>query len=122
MTKKLIFIAEDNETLRYGYLRILGISKKYEVQAFETATALLSALEGGASPDLILTDNEMPGMTGTELVAYLRNTGFEKPIIMVSGDNRVQSNKVLQAQLQNFLAKPAPIGELVEAIDIAIAS
>jgi CheY-like chemotaxis protein len=35
--------------------------------------------------DLIITDYRMPGMDGVALITALRQRGFEKPIILISG-------------------------------------
>jgi CheY-like chemotaxis protein len=35
--------------------------------------------------DLVITDYRMPDMTGSEMIASLRGSGFEKPVILISG-------------------------------------
>lgn len=35
--------------------------------------------------DLVITDYRMPGMSGSEMIAALRERGFERPVILISG-------------------------------------
>lgn len=37
------------------------------------------------SVDLVITDYRMPAMSGSEMITSLRERGFEKPIILISG-------------------------------------
>ena len=45
----------------------------------------LGALESGLSPDLMITDHAMPGMTGTELVARVRELMPQLPVLLATG-------------------------------------
>src|SRR5262249_51365561 len=40
--------------------------------------------------DLLMTDNDMPRLTGLELVRRLRETGMTLPIIVVSGSEEIR--------------------------------
>jgi two-component system, cell cycle response regulator DivK len=68
------------------------------------------------NPDLVLMDVQLPGMlTGLDVVKKLRADGHKTPIIAVtayamSGDRE----KCLAAGCDGYLAKPLPVGELVE--------
>jgi len=61
--------------------------------------------------DLIISDNTMPAMTGTEMVEIIKREKPDQRIIMVTGDVRVN---VPGADL--ILAKPVSRGPLLEAI------
>lgn len=121
LEKKLIFIVDDEPLIRKVFTSILEDTTLYRIQDFPHPGALLEALEGGLEPDLILTDNDMPVMTGTQLVKHLREIGFKKPIIMCSGSNRPQNNPILRSQIDGFFTKPSPIQEIVDAVSIALA-
>jgi signal transduction histidine kinase/ActR/RegA family two-component response regulator len=66
------------------------------------------------NPDLILLDISMPGMTGVDAAANLRQTGCKIPIIAVSA-SAYQSDRRLAsaAGCDDFLAKPIQIEELL---------
>lgn len=90
--------------------------------AFDCPANLLGALNNGHEPDLILTDNDMPGMSGTQLVKHLRETGFRKPIIMYSGSDQPYRNPILRSQLNGFIKKPSPIEDIIAVIVTALSA
>ena len=122
MSQKLIFIVDDDRNIRKGYSLILGRIEGCKVHAYECPRDLLNALEEGQEPDIIVTDNDMPGMTGGELVRHLRSRGFVKPIIMSSGSDKVKADAELMSLLQGFIPKPSPIDEIRTLVETALAS
>jgi two-component system, OmpR family, phosphate regulon response regulator PhoB len=67
--------------------------------------------------DLILSDVNMPGLRGPDLVRELKAAGVACPVLFISGD---PSFEVVDTSLQvpgaNFLPKPFTHAELVDAI------
>jgi CheY-like chemotaxis protein len=77
-------LADDEELVRAStaeMLRELG----YEVVEVESADAALKRIEGGLSPDVVVTDHLMPGTTGAELARILRRQRPELPVLVISG-------------------------------------
>jgi YesN/AraC family two-component response regulator len=54
--------------------------------------------------DLVITDHRMPGITGTELILWIKKNHPEVPIILMSSD---AENPIHQAD--GFLTKPLNI-------------
>ena len=87
-------------------------------QALETAGFVLRECSDGASaldifvatrPDLVLLDVVMPGMSGFETCAALRQLpgGTEVPILMMTGSNDIQSiHQAFEAGATDFVTKP----------------
>jgi CheY-like chemotaxis protein len=50
-----------------------------------TGMKALEFLRGGLVVDLVLTDQAMPGMTGTELAVEIRKSWPDLPIILTTG-------------------------------------
>jgi CheY-like chemotaxis protein len=75
----------------------------YTIHTAENGTTALTMLSGeDCAPDVILMDAQMPGLSGTELVAQLRSLSKAR-IFAVSGSNPAQ--EVISAA-DGFLLKP----------------
>jgi DNA-binding response OmpR family regulator len=67
--------------------------------------------------DLLLTDNDMPGLTGVELVARLRRAGMTLPVIIASGSTGLpEDDDGKRLGLSAVLHKPLTSDELVGAV------
>ena len=78
-----------------------------------------AALEGRSPVDLVLMDIMMPEVDGYQAVRELRATKqFEGlPVIALSAKaSRSDRNEALAAGFDDFLVKPAEVGELVVAM------
>src|SRR5438105_1314843 len=62
-------------------------------------------------PDLIITDYQMPIMSGLELVRTLRAQGATMPILVLSSDTSM-AEAILAVGATAFLPKPSPIRAL----------
>src|SRR5687768_5243806 len=71
--RQTVLVAEDSKVIRRKLAGILGTLEGVDLKlAADGLEALTLARE--CKPDLLLTDNEMPGLTGMQLVRVLRNT------------------------------------------------
>jgi signal transduction histidine kinase/CheY-like chemotaxis protein len=112
-----ILLVEDEPALRerwVGPLRVAG----WDVTAAGTAEeALQLVAESGASPDVLVTDLVMPGMSGVELIEALRQESPGLITIVVSGRlSELPSAWDSDAQLA-ALAKPVALQRLLEAVE-----
>lgn len=85
----------------------------------ETAEDGRSAIERIAAlrPDVVVTDIEMPGLSGLELLAELRRTSPNVPVIVMTAHVSVEyAVSALRAQADEFLTKPLDNAKLVEAV------
>lgn len=73
------------------------------------------------NPDLILMDNWIPGMSGTEATLLLKKTPETAhiPVILFSANNNIESI-ARDANAEYFLKKPFDINELLATVDNAI--
>jgi PAS domain S-box-containing protein len=90
----------------------------YEPVGFDSSAAALAAFR--ATPerfDLILTDEAMPDLAGTELTQHLRRTRPDIPIILVSGHGGTQLARAAAIiGVNELLRKPLERRELAEAV------
>ncbi len=115
-----IFIFEDNQTIRNLLAEILT-SQGFAVSAFQDARMLEDERyfrEAVSQADFIISDIEMPGINGIELVRKLIRAGFdEKNIALISGYcTEEEIRPEVQAGVK-FFRKPFPFARLVSWLE-----
>ena len=78
----MISIIDDDRSVREAVKSLIR-SLGYEAVTFASAEEYLGA-DGARDSECIITDVQMPGMTGTDLQDRLIADGFRKPIILMS--------------------------------------
>ena len=78
-----VLIVDDEKASR-DLVTMLLEADQHEITAASSGTEALQLLRYG-SYDLLVTDQEMPRMTGAALVEAVRQSGNSKPIIMLTG-------------------------------------
>jgi PAS domain S-box-containing protein len=80
----------------------------YEPVSFSDGDAALAAFEAAPrSFDVVVTDDVMPGLTGTGLASVLRQQRRELPIVLVSGySGPILAQRALAAGVSELLVKP----------------
>ncbi len=116
--KRLIFIVDDetfNRDIAARHLKKMG----YESRQFPDGQSVLLAL-ASQSPDLILLDIHMPGMSGLEVLATARQTTSksELPILMVTADSNPDSVvQAFESGANDYVTKPIDSRTLGSRID-----
>ncbi|MEV8251802.1 response regulator [Microbacterium sp. NPDC076768] len=68
-------------------------------------------------PDVVVTDIEMPGLSGIELLEELRRTVPTVPVVVMTAHVSVEyAVSALRAQADEFLTKPLDNAKLVESV------
>jgi CheY-like chemotaxis protein len=95
----------------------------YEPAAFSDPRSALASLEAMPSAyDIVLTDEMMPGLTGTALAQAARKARPDLPVILVSGYTGVAAGEVAAgAGVTEVLRKPVQSRELAAALAHALA-
>ena len=111
-----ILIIDDDDYLR----KVLISQLKHEgVRGLEEAAKASEAFDKADQfkPDLILLDIQLPDGNGFDICKKLRETGFEKPIIMLTGQqDETDIIKGLDTGANDYIAKPMRFGELMARI------
>ena len=64
-------------------------------------------------PDLMLVDRNLPGMEGSEFVSYLRDIGYDIPVIFLTAkDNEYELEEGFEAGADDYMCKPFSPKEL----------
>jgi two-component system alkaline phosphatase synthesis response regulator PhoP len=117
MAEKKVLIADDEIHIIH-VVTIKLRNNGYEVISAENGADAL-ALACGEQPDIIVTDFQMPGMTGLELVRQLREKEATKdiPVIMLTArDFAVEDEEKEKLQVLDILSKPFSPKELLRSI------
>jgi len=112
-----VLIAEDQSLILGALAALLDMEDDIEIvaRAANGKDALRLALE--TQPDVVVTDIEMPGMTGLEFAAALKEKGHPARIIIVTTFARPgYLRRALSAGVKGYLLKDAPSEQLAEAI------
>lgn len=112
-----VVIAEDQALVLGALAALLELEPDIEVvgQARSGKEALTQLI--AHNPDVLLTDIEMPGMTGLELAAVVqRNHPATRVIIVTTFARAGYLRRALDAGVRGYLLKDAPASELADAI------
>ena len=112
-----VLLAEDQAMVRGALAALLKLEPDIEVVASvadgEIAWRQVQALK----PDVILTDIEMPQLTGLELAQRVRDAGLEcKVVILTTFARPGYLRRALDAGASGYLLKDAPAEKLADSL------
>jgi two-component system chemotaxis response regulator CheY len=116
MTEALII--DDNRTTADALgqmLNVLGFSARV---AYGSGAAM-KVLSGGYVPEFVCLDINMPGVDGTEILAYLRREPrlIPVPVFVITSDDQPETRrKVMKLGANVMIIKPATIDALEDAL------
>jgi len=90
----------------------------YEPVPFADSHAALAAFEAAPGRfDLVVTDELMPGLTGTGLAGVVRRYRPDMPIVLVSGDGgALLTQQAFAAGVSELLTKPLQSREIATTL------
>ena len=112
-----VLIAEDQALVRGALSALLELEGDIEVifQAQNGLEALEQTRE--LQPDVILTDIEMPKMTGLELALEIKKLNLKTKVVIVTTFARAgYLRRALEAGATGYLLKDAPAADLAQAV------
>lgn len=113
-----VLVVEDSRAMRVFVSSILEATGRYEVIEVDNGFDALRALPRGDYA-LIVTDVNMPDVSGIELTKFVRDNAKYKgiPVIVISTDSsRKDLTRAKEAGASDFLAKPFTAEELLAVI------
>ena len=116
LSERTIVLVEDHDDLRESmgiFLGRMGVNVVLAKNGFEGLEAVKNC-----APDLVVTDLDMPGMDGFEMLRRIRalgpDVGSNLPVIaMTALDTRVQRARILNMGFQACIQKPFTVETLL---------
>jgi two-component system, NarL family, response regulator DesR len=112
-----VLLAEDQAMVRGALSALIGLEPDLEVLGScpDGANAWSEALR--LRPDVLITDIEMPGLSGLELAARIREHRLPSKVIIVTTFARAgYLRRALDAGVVGYLLKDAPAAQLADAV------
>ena len=112
MGTSIILVDDDNDILTLLAEALRG--EGYQPRTYTNPTQALDSLLSD-QPALLVTDLLMPGMSGEELVAHVRERiGAELPIIVMSASVTLSATAAMP--IQAYLSKPFELDEFIDTV------
>jgi len=119
MAEGRILIIDDEDSIR-DYLSMMLEREGYEVSASESGKKALR-LNSKKTYDVVITDIQLPGMTGIEILTTLRESDPALPVIIITGHASQESAiEALNMGAFYYLLKPVSNEELKQVVRAAL--
>jgi len=119
----LKILAVDDEPAIAACLSFIFRGPRYELTSARNGREALAQLSAAAAPyDVVITDNQMPQLSGVELVRALRERRFGGKIIVLSGRLTPENlDAFAEMKVDAILDKPFDNYELRNRLDLLVA-
>ena len=110
-----VVVVDDSTIVRRVVTRGL-VDLGYDVIPFDEPGALLEQLDQ-IQPDIVVTDLDMPNMSGAELCRRLKDISPQLPVIILTGNESEAATAGLRAGADDYVRKGTSMEELSARID-----
>jgi len=115
----VIAIVDDDPSVQRGLQRLIR-SAGWKAETFASAQEFL-ARSRVESPNCVLLDLQLPGLSGLDIQKRMAEVGLEIPIVFLTGHGNIPASvQAMKAGAVQFLTKPADEQELLQAIEEAV--
>lgn len=111
---RILFVDDDAFTRKI--INTALINRGFQTRLADSAVAALAILR--AEPiDVVLTDQQMPGLSGLDLMRRMRDEGFNTPVILLTGVGSVEmAVSAVRSGAVHYLTKPVDPHDLQQLI------
>lgn len=120
MEQRILLIAEDEPLLIESLVELCQEIPNIQILTAKDGKESFEIIKN-KKVDAVLSDINMPKMTGIQVLYEIRNLGFEVPYIFLSGYGDKQNiSQALSLNATDFLEKPFKEDELLKVVDRAL--
>lgn len=115
--RRRVLVVEDDPDAALYTAHVLGKQGRFEVAHTADPAAAMVMAAGGAA-DLVVTDLDLPVMSGLELAAALRRVAPGLPVILLTSypPGTWPAGRPRDGRPDAVLVKPVPPGDLLAAV------
>jgi len=107
-----VFLVDDDEDVRFLMTRMLTKAGVREVQVFAGGREVLARLPKEPLPDLVILDQNMPGLNGTQTLVRIRERYPALPILISSGQPDIEAWADFHQPRVSVISKPFTMEEI----------
>lgn len=111
-----VVLVEDQAMVRGAFAGLLDLEPDIEVAALAEDGEQGLAAVAEHRPDIVITDIEMPGMTGLDLAARLKDDLSVRVVIVTTFARTGYLRRALDAGVAGYVLKDSPIEELADTL------
>ena len=120
-SRQTIYVVDDDKPA-LDALSLLLTTEGYAVRSHESAGTLLDAIKQNER-GCVITDARMPGMSGLDLLAVMKERRVSMPVIVVTGHGDVHlAVEAMKRGAIDFFEKPLDGGALLASVRSALMS
>ena len=118
--RRLVHIVDDEARVRDALALLLSTAQS-ESQTFASAEEYLASVRGDESACVVL-DNQLPGLSGIDLLKRIAEAGSDTAVIMITGYADVPTAvAAMRAGAYHFVEKPIDPEVLLLTVEEALA-
>ena len=119
MIPKILVVDDESSVLEV--LQDAFSNEPYEVICAESAAEALDIM-AMKQIDLVISDDQMPGLTGTEFLAQVRKKYPNTTRIILTGHANLETaiNSINEAEIYRFFTKPCNMLDLIVTVRLAL--
>ena len=110
-----IAVVDDDLLVRDFVTTVLMYCVNRDVLSFDNGLAAWTYLESHGSPDIIISEIDVPGLNGFELMAKFKEKNPDKKCLLMSA-NPANEQSARNSGADAFLAKPVSVNDLFNVV------
>ncbi|MFW6131002.1 MAG: response regulator [Candidatus Aminicenantaceae bacterium] len=120
MMKKKVLVVDDEESIRKTFFLIL--SNNCHVFMAKNSKEAFYTLEK-VKLDLIIADLKLPGISGLDMIAKFRESGFKGEVILISAyPEMIEKERLKFLAIKRVFVKPLDLREICKSVDCLLYS
>ena len=115
MAERILVVEDDTKMARL--LEMALSAEGYRVQVAHTAMAAMAALERESGIHLVLTDLQLPGESGMDVLKYLKQADRAVPVIILTAYGTIESAvEAIRTGAYDYRTKPVDLEQLKRVV------